>query len=379
MVRPPSDKPYDALPYKILWKQQNQIHGFQSSILISIMKACAPMNPVFCPAPLTLRGVCFDPPLFCAPMAGITHSAFRRLLSDFGGYGGLYTEMLSAKMVSNEGTDSSPWLKRRPGDGKTIYQLLVVDTDNLIRCIDHLAPIAGDGIDINLACPAATVQVQGGGSNLFDDPARLASIIRVIRNQHTGPLLVKIRLGRPTPEWRSVLRDRLKLFEDEGIDALTMHPRVAEESLNRYAARHDIHAELAAETRLPIIANGDITGADYMRDREALFSTAAGLMIGRMAAARPWIFAQWHNPGFEVDLAQVWSRYCEYLEEDFGPKKALGKLKLFTPYFARNFVFGHTFYTVVQGAPDWTTARERATQFLAASPALTHTVNLSGL
>jgi len=312
-------------------------------------------------------------------MAGITHSAFRRLLSDFGGYGALFTEMLAAKMVVNESLENSPWLKRRPGDGKVIYQLLVVDTVNLARCVDHLAPVSGDGIDINLACPAATVQVQGGGSNLFDDPERLRAIFRVIRQRFNGPLLVKIRLGRPTPDWREVLSDRLRLFEDEGIDAITMHPRFAEESLNRYSARHDIHAELTRQTRLPVIASGDITGIGYMQDKGAFFSTCSGLMIGRMAAARPWIFAQWHNPDLEVDPPEVWERYCDYLEDDFVPARALIKLKLFTPYFARNYIFGHALSTAVQGASEWPTARERATRFLASSPPLTRNINLSGL
>lgn len=337
------------------------------------------MDSAICQTPLVLRGVVFSPPLFCAPMAGITHSAFRRLLSDFGGVGGLFTEMLSAKMVIHEDALCSPWLKRRPTDSRVIYQLLVVDTVNLARTLDRLAPVAGDGIDINLACPAATVQQQGGGSNLFDDPGRLRGILRVIRAHHAGPLLVKIRLGRPTPDWRDILRDRLRLFEDEGVDAITMHPRFAEESLNRYPARHTIHAELAAETRLPIIANGDITGADYARERAELFTSTGGLMIGRMAAARPWVFAEWHTPGLQVDPAEVWERFCNYLEDDFSPKKALVKLKVFTPYFARNFVFGHTLFTAVQSSPDWPTARDRARRFLADSPPQIRDISLSGL
>ena len=337
------------------------------------------MDTEFCRTPLVLRGVSFSPPLFCAPMAGITHSAFRRLLSDFGGMGGVFTEMLSAKMVVHENPLNSPWLKRRPADGRVIYQLLVVDTRELTRALDRLAPVASDGIDINLACPAATVQQQGGGSNLFDDPVRLRDIIRVIRAHHAGPLLVKIRLGRPTPDWRDVLRERFRLLENEGVDAITLHPRFAEESLNRFAARHALHAELAAETRVPIIANGDITGIDYAWERAGLFASTGGLMIGRMAAARPWIFAQWHNPGLTVDLVEVWNRFCLYLEDDFSPEKALIKLKVFTPYFARNFVFGHTLFTAVQGAINWSAAKERAGQFLAGPQPLIRDISLSGL
>jgi tRNA-dihydrouridine synthase B len=312
-------------------------------------------------------------------MAGITHSAFRRLLADFGGYGALFTEMLSAKMVVHEDPATSPWLKRRPQENRVIYQLLITDSTRLQATLARLAPVSRDGIDINLGCPSATVQQQGGGSNLFDDPARLRDIIRTIRRDFTGPLTVKIRLGRSTPDWRSVLHDRLHLFEDEGIDALTLHPRFAEESLNRYQPRHSFYAELATETKLPIIANGDITGISYIQSNASLFSPAAGLMIGRVAAARPWIFAQWFRRDLTIDHHEVWTRLCNYMEDDFDPKKGLIRLKVFTPYFARNFAFGHTLFTAIQSAPDWSTARARADEFLSSTPALNKTLSLSGL
>ena len=327
---------------------------------------------------LTLRGVTFDPPLLCAPMAGITHSAFRRLLAGFGGYGALFTEMLSAKMVLHEDVQRSPWLKRRPEEGKVVYQLLVGDVSGLPEALDRLAQAKPDGIDLNLACPATAIRRQRGGAKLFDDPLRLREVARVIRRQYAGPFTAKIRLGRETPGWRDTLRDRLRLLEDEGVDGLTLHPRFSGEALKR-SARHALYAELAAETRLPIIANGDIIGAEFVRERGGAFAAAAGLMIGRMAAARPWVFAQWHNPGFGVDPAQVWERLCDYIAEDFCPRQALIRAKIIMPYFARNYVFGHTLFAAVQSAPDWAAARERAARFMAASPETFETITLSGL
>jgi tRNA-dihydrouridine synthase len=110
-----------------------------------------------------------------------------------------------------------------------------------------------------------------------------------------------------------------------------------------------------------------------------LFASTGGLMIGRMAAARPWVFAQWHNPELTVDLTEVWNRFCHYLEDDFSPEKALIKLKVFTPYFARNFVFGHTLFAAVQGAANWLEARKKASQFLAGPQPLIRDISLSGL
>jgi tRNA-dihydrouridine synthase len=328
---------------------------------------------------LTLRGTRFAPPLFCAPMAGITHSAFRRLLSEFGGYGALFTEMLSAKMILREDTARSPWLKRRPQEGRVIYQLLVADTDRLPETVARLSAAAPDGLDLNGACPAWTIRLQRGGANLFEDARRLAPIVHTLRAHFAGPLTVKIRLGRQSPHWRERLIERLRLLEGEGVDAITLHPRFAEEKLKR-SARHAFYAELAAETRLPIIANGDIADAGYVAARAELFAPAAGLMIGRMAAARPWCFAQWHDPSLKVDHAAVWLRLFDYIVEDFPvAEQALARIKIFTAYFARNYLFGHTLFVAVQSAPALASARERAVRFFDTQPALRRSISLDGI
>jgi tRNA-dihydrouridine synthase len=311
-------------------------------------------------------------------MAGITHSAFRRLLADFGGYGALFTEMLAARMILHENPAQSPWLKRRPQEGKVIYQLLVTDTLRLPEILDRLGPLHPDGIDLNSACSAHTVRRQGGGSDLFDDAGRLRAIVRTLRHHFAGPLTVKIRLGHQAPVWRDILRNRLRLFEDEGVDGLTLHVRFEEESLNR-TARHALYADLVAETPLPVIANGDITGAGFFRDRADQFATVAGLMVGRMAAARPWVFAQWHDPTLAVDPVSVWKRLWAYIEEDFPPHQALVRIKILAPYFARNFVFGHTFFSAIQSAPDLATARARSDRFMDASPETFHDISLGGI
>ena len=336
------------------------------------------MATAFPDQPLTLRGVVFDPPLFCAPMAGITHCAFRRLLADFGGYGALFTEMLSAKMILKEDLARSPWLKRRPAEGRVIYQLLVADTDRLPAVLERLAALAPDGLDLNSACPAPVIRQQGGGADLFEDADRLRAIVRVLRQHFAGPLTVKIRLGRQTPDWRARLSERLHLLADEGVDALTLHPRFAEEKLKR-SARHELYAELAADGRLPLIANGDILGPDYVRERAASFAATAGLMIGRQAALQPWIFAQWRRPGLAVRHDEVWRRLYDYIIEDFEAPQALARIKIFTAYFARNFLFGHTLFKTVQVAPDLNAARERAEVFFATQPALCRHPSLAGL
>lgn len=324
-----------------------------------------------------LRGVDFDPPLFSAPMAGITHSAFRRLLADFGGYGALYTEMLASKCILQEDEVQSPWLKRRPAEGKVIYQLLMADDARLPEIGARLRRLRPDAVDLNLACDAPPVQKSGGGANLFGDMDRMRAILRGLRAQFEGPLLVKIRLGQESDGWRERLRQRLRMFEDEGVDAVVVHTRYFREKLGR-PARPWLYAELAEQTRLPIIANGDMHCHDFGARDTGPLSAVRGLMVGRMLVACPWLLGQRSNPNLSVDRVAIWNRYCDYLLEDFVPDIALKRLKIFTPYFARNFFFGHTLFTGIQNAADFATARARAQAFFEQAPRLT-AVDLAGL
>jgi tRNA-dihydrouridine synthase len=328
--------------------------------------------------PLTLRGTTFDPPLFCAPMANLTHSPWRRLMADYGGCGAVFSEMLSAPMILHENIENSPWLKRRPGDGKIVYQLLATYADVLPAVIDRLSGLRPDGLDLNCACGAPLILQQGGGAALFEDAARMQDIIRTLRRCFAGPLTVKIRLGREGDGWRDRLLERIRMMEDEGVDALILHPRFQEDKFRR-RARHELYADLAAATRLPLVANGDIADPDYVSARAGQFAPVAGLMIGRQAAAQPWLFGRWHEPRLAVDFTDVVRRLCGYLLDDFSPDKALRRLKVWVPYFACNFVYGHTLFKSVQSAPDWDQAVGRIFDFLAADPERLDPISVSGL
>lgn len=324
-----------------------------------------------------IRGIPFHPALFCAPLAGVTHSAFRRLVAEFGGCGAFWTEMLSAKQILNEDLRQSPYVRRRPIEGKVIYQLMICDADRLERVIGRLSEIAPDGIDINLACHAPTIRRLDAGSRLFENLPVLTSVLKTVRTCWPGLLTVKIRLGCDTPEWKDRFVGRMKLFEDSGVDAVVLHPRFFEDKFKR-RARHELLAWAASLTRLPLIANGDITGPETILKNPDLFKPACGLMIGRMTAARPWVFASWDRV-LEINHADVWRRLFDYIGEDFDPAIAISRVKIFTEYYARNFQFGHSFYTAVQNAPTLEAVRERADAFFDTSPALNTEPSLMGL
>ena len=319
-----------------------------------------------------------DPPFLLAPMAGITHSAFRRLAADFGGYGALCTEMLSAPAVCNENIETSPFTKKRASEGAVIYQLRLTGDENLALTIDRLRSLEPRGIDVNLGCPAPEVQRQGGGIDLFADRERLKRVLAETRRLWTGTLTVKCRLGNRADNWQEIFADRLKLFQESGIDAVTVHPRFFNEKLKR-TARWELFPWIASFTTLPLIANGDISRPDTRTLALLDSGRCSGLMIGRMAAVRPWIFREFSGAMPAIDYLDVWTRFFNYTLEDFPPEKAIGRIKEFSAYYAQNFKFSHDFYRLVQGAGDLNTLKSRATKFLSANPEIAKGPSVMGI
>jgi len=299
-------------------------------------------------------------------MAGITHSAFRRLVAQFGGYSALYTEMLPTHSLLSEKFTSSPFTQRRPEEGRVIYQIVVTGRASLDDAIQRLKTFNPYAIDINLGCPAPMVSRKGGGKALYDDVERLEAVLDTIRRHWQGPLLVKCRLGHETDHWRQDFLQRLELFHRFGIDALCLHPRFFHEKLKR-KARWDEFRWVKEHTVLPLIGNGD------MVDKRALTlfkqGDCDGLMIGREAVRRPWVFQVLSGEDAAINYWSVWEQFYRFTHDDFPPERTLGRIKEFTTYFADNFMFGHELFRKVQPAESSEVAYERARAFLCASPA----------
>jgi len=311
-------------------------------------------------------------------MAGITHSAYRRLTADFGGYGALFTEMLSARALIAENVVRSPFTKKRPCEGRIFYQLRLTGEEDTGRVIEKLTVLEPFGIDINLGCPAPEIRKGGGGIELFDDREKLRGVLGAVRQYWKGILTVKCRLGKRSDKWQETFIDRLKIIGESGVDAITVHPRFSDEKLKR-KARWDLFPWIAAQTKLPVIANGDIAAPVHAALDLLTSGKCSGLMIGRMAVVRPWIFREFGGESVKVDYLDVWTRFYEYTLEDFRPEKAIGRIKEFSAYFARNFIYGHELFRKVQSAPDLATLKSRAIAFLSVSPAVEQSPSVMGI
>ena len=319
---------------------------------------------------MDLGGQTIAPALFLAPMAGITNSAFRRLLSDFGGYGALTTEMLSASAFLNEDPAKSSFSKRRDCEGAVIYQLRISGEENLEAAFSKLEEQNPVAIDLNLGCPAPEIQRQASGAALFRDFERLKQVLKRIRSCYHGPLTVKCRLGDEPENWRKPFLERLKLFEDSDVQAITVHPRLSTEKLKR-RARWQEFPFIAAATRLPVIGNGDVRSLRDVENNRDYFTPLSALMLGRIVAQKPWVFREFAGyPPVEIHYPEIWDRLYRYTLEDLPPERAIGRLKEFTAYFSRNFFFGHELYKRSLKSRNVTELHEAAMRFLESSPQL---------
>jgi len=337
---------------------------YPSGAVFSPASLIAMKNP--CPH-IVIRDLVISPPLFLAPMAGLTHLALRRVIKETGGVGLLSTEMLASRRLPGENPAISSFLVRTELEKPLSYQMAVAQPDDVDPAMAALQRLGADVVDLNLGCPAPALRQQGAGAALMETPATVRAIVARARKSTDLPLTAKIRLGATLDEVK--LRDFCLLLEGEGIDLLTVHARLRGESFSR-PPRWDWVGRVKSWLSIPVVANGGIqTAADAARC--LAISGADGLMIGRAAAEMPWVFATLATalygapPVAEPDLPAVYRRFADLLEAHFQPERRLGRLKEFTHYFQKNYAFGHHLAMTVQSSSSWHEARERAEGFFA--------------
>lgn len=336
---------------------------------------------------ISLHNQTYTPALFLAPMAGITNSAFRRLIADFGGYGASFTEMLSGKALVHENFEMSPYTKRREHEGAVIYQLQLNGEEDIKRIIHKISENGCAGIDLNLGCPAPSIRKRSAGAALFDDSNRVGVILETIRETWDGHLSIKCRLGSNPDNWKQKFVEKCEIFDKFNIDAITVHPRFSGDKL-RKLAKWEVFNWIGSQTSIPIIANGDIVSPDQILNNREIFSSVSGIMLGRIAVAKPWVFNEFYNHlcldkltdySIEIDYAEVWDQLYRYTLEDFPAEKAIGRIKEFSAYYAKNFFYGHTFFSIVQGAVTLEQLHRGAMQFLGQMPKICNTVSVGGI
>lgn len=315
-------------------------------------------------------GLRISPPLFLAPMAGVSHTAFRRLLAELGGVGLYSTEMLSARSLPAEDRSASPYLRRTAEEVPLSHQVLLAGPEEVGPAFDVLHALGADAIDVNLGCPAPEVRRRGAGSALMGRPEQAARTLREARRRTQLPLTAKIRLGERLDE--EMLGDFCRMLEAEGVELITVHARLRAEPYGR-RPRWSWIGKVKSWVSVPVVGNGGIFSPEDAR-RCLGESGCDGLMLGRGAVIRPWLFSQVAREVFgaagvapAVSRPGLYRRFLALAAESFAPERQLGRVKEFTHYFSQTYAFGHILATAVQGSRSLDEVGERSEAFFAAN------------
>jgi tRNA-dihydrouridine synthase B len=228
--------------------------------------------------------------LFVAPMAGVTDRPFRLLARRFGA-GLAVSEMVTSRPELRESRKTRLRLEHRGEPSPISVQIAGADPRFLADAARHNVERGAQIIDINMGCPAKKVCGRHAGSALLADEALVGRILDAVVGAVPVPVTLKIRTG-PSPECRNATRIA-RLAEAAGVQLLAIHGRTRACGFSG-RAEYDAIAEVKSLVRIPVIANGDIeTPEDAKR---VLASTGAdGVMIGRAALGRPWIFREFER------------------------------------------------------------------------------------
>ncbi|MDJ0856805.1 MAG: tRNA-dihydrouridine synthase family protein [Desulfobacterales bacterium] len=306
--------------------------------------------------------------LFMAPMAKLGNTAFRKIVADFGGCGLLFSEMCWAGSVPCGNGHDQGGFTWRPDENLTglVCQLFGNDPATMARAAAIVADEGFFGVDINFGCAVAAVCKKGCGAALLRTPQRAAAIVGAIRRAVSIPVFVKFRTGwQDDPQTAVSLARR---FEDAGADALTYHPRVAPDRRTR-PPRWDYIGQVKAAVGIPVIGNGDVFDR---RDcaRMLARTNCDGVALGRLALARPWIFAEWtsdYRPRADVYLRSA-LELTERLEACYGPQTGRRRFHRYAAYFTANFRYGHFLYGRLCRPADLAGVRTVLRQFLSEDP-----------
>jgi tRNA-dihydrouridine synthase len=231
-----------------------------------------------------------------APMAELSHRALRELIEGFFDRGAprpeYFSEMISAAGLLSGGPFEKWYLDGGPCPERLTYQLLGADPDKLAAAAALLDRRECLGIDVNMGCAAPAITRTGAGVRLMEDIDKAGRIVSALRKATTKRLSAKLRLGpkksreqADTRGFEYLLRFCRRL-EAEGVDLITLHPRMADEKFKRRARWECVEA-LRGELRVPVAGNGDIASAEEL----AAKASAGPVMIGRLAVKEPWVFA----------------------------------------------------------------------------------------
>lgn len=233
-----------------------------------------------------------DRPVLLAPMEDVTDSAFRLMCKKFGA-DMVYTEFVSSEALVRSVNSTMQKLSICNEERPVAIQMYGREVKPMVGAALIIEEAKPDVLDINFGCPVKKVAGKGAGAGMLQNIPKMLEITRAVVNAVKIPVTVKTRLGWDMEH--RIIVDLAEQLQDCGISALTIHGRTRSQM---YTGEADwsLIREVKNNPRMhiPIIGNGDVTSAERAKECFDQYGVD-GIMIGRGAIGRPWIFREVKN------------------------------------------------------------------------------------
>ncbi|PYQ98502.1 MAG: tRNA dihydrouridine synthase DusB [Acidobacteria bacterium] len=226
-------------------------------------------------------------PFAIAPMAGMTDTAFRRLVKRQGGCGLVVTEMVSAEGLVRGIDRTLEYAEYTEEERPISIQIFGGDPEKMAAAAQMVEGMGADIVDVNMGCPVPKIAKHNAGCSLMREPRHAATVIGGMVKAVSIPVTVKMRAG-----WDDSNRNApalARMIEDAGAAAIAVHGRTAAQSYSGFAD-WDLVARIADDLTIPVFGSGDCLEPAHVIAK--MTSGVEGVLVGRGVLRNPWILAQ---------------------------------------------------------------------------------------
>jgi tRNA-dihydrouridine synthase B len=228
------------------------------------------------------------PPFALAPMAGMTDTAFRRLVKRKGGCGLVVSEMVSSEGLVRGIDRTLEYAEYTEEERPVAIQIFGGDPEKMATAAQIVEGMGADIVDVNMGCPVPKIAKHNAGCSLMREPQHAQDIISAMTKAVRIPVTVKMRAGWDERQMNAPeLAQRMR---DAGASAVTVHGRTAAQSYSGFSD-WELIARVAAAVDIPVFGSGDCIEPSQIVDRLGAHGVA-GVLVGRGALRNPWIFQQ---------------------------------------------------------------------------------------
>jgi tRNA-dihydrouridine synthase B len=239
-----------------------------------------------------IGSVSLESPFAVAPMAGMTDTAFRRLVKRQGGCGLVVTEMVSSEGLVRGIDRTIEYAEYTEEERPVSIQIFGGDPAKMAAAAQVVEGMGADIVDVNMGCPVPKIARHNAGCSLMREPAHAAEVIAAMARAVKIPVTVKMRAGWDDEHVNAP--ELARRAEDAGAAAVAVHGRTAKQS---YSGTSDweLISRVAESVQIPVLGSGDCTEPGQIVERMSSIEggrRVSGVLVGRGVLRNPWILAQ---------------------------------------------------------------------------------------